>query len=178
MTKSTKREQATPLPSLEEPEDRDEAFVNHFALHEGWLLSQCDNRTCSRGKTCTGIHLEKDDDNPLFVSDEQVNTHVLRLADEGSALHKAAIRLTGARPMRHLHDGDPDHTLCGYARRVPVAFGSRYRYIPGHASVHYTKARKSDCTECRRIHRAQLRDQREHSIAAAAAQNAGGTDAQ
>jgi len=52
--------------------------------------------------------------------------------------------------MRHLHETGGDHVLCGWARHQVAAGGS--------SSVHVTKARKSDCAECRSIFRARLRD--------------------
>jgi len=58
--------------------------------------------------------------------------------------------------MRHLHETGEDHTLCGIARvRKHMGWG-RFHVAP--ASVHVSKARKSDCAECRSIFRARLRD--------------------
>jgi hypothetical protein len=55
---------------------------------------------------------------------------------------------------RHLHHSGEEYSLCGCRRRIPVRSGSRIFWEQGHPSVHVTKARKSDCPECRRLFRA------------------------
>jgi hypothetical protein len=62
---------------------------------------------------------------------------------------------------RHLHFAGDSYTLCGCRRRVPVRAGSRVYWEQGHPSVHVTKARKTDCPECRKLFRGSLRQQRE-----------------
>jgi hypothetical protein len=57
--------------------------------------------------------------------------------------------------MRHLHWSATDvHAACGVRRLIPVRSGGRVFMEPGHASVHWSKARKSDCPECRKAVRA------------------------
>lgn len=69
-------------------------------------------------------------------------------------------RAEGER-MRHLHWSAEDrYSLCGYARWVPVRVGSRVLREPGHPSVHVSKARRSDCAQCRALLRESVRQQR------------------
>jgi len=68
--------------------------------------------------------------------------------------------------MRHLHySADDERSLCGHRLRVPVRTGSRVIWVPGVKGVHFSKARKSDCAECRKLFRQQLRTARELSQA-------------
>lgn len=63
--------------------------------------------------------------------------------------------ISGLHPLRHLHaHREARYTLCGWARWVPVRTGSRVVREPGHPSVHWSKARKSDCPNCRALARA------------------------
>lgn len=62
---------------------------------------------------------------------------------------------------RHLHfSKDDEDTVCGYRRWVPFRSGSRIAYVRGAQSVNVSKARKSDCAECRRIVRDEIMQRR------------------
>jgi hypothetical protein len=64
--------------------------------------------------------------------------------------------------MRHLHFGtDDERTLCGARRWVPVRTGSRIYRERGAVSVHISKARRSDCAECRAEYRRTIHMERE-----------------
>lgn len=62
---------------------------------------------------------------------------------------------------RHLHESGADRTLCGLLRLK----GERSGW-----SVHVTKARRTDCQECREAFRAQVRDRSRRSYATKAEQ--------
>jgi hypothetical protein len=60
---------------------------------------------------------------------------------------------------RHLHwSADDERTVCGGRRFVPVRSGSRVFGVTGHRSVHWSKARKSDCPACRALVRVETHD--------------------
>jgi hypothetical protein len=63
--------------------------------------------------------------------------------------------------VRHLHfSKDDEDTVCGYRRWVPVRTGSRFGHVRGAQSVNVSKARKSDCADCRRIVREEIMQRR------------------
>jgi hypothetical protein len=64
--------------------------------------------------------------------------------------------------MRHLYESGSPVVLCGAAAWRTGA--GRH----GKAPVHVSKARRSDCPECRSIYRARLRHRRAGSLRAAA----------
>lgn len=76
---------------------------------------------------------------------------------------------------RHLYEAGELSTLCGSAvrdydkRRTPTGVLPAGPWFSGKGTfyetvrhpVHVSKARKTDCTECRRVYRARIRDRRE-----------------
>jgi hypothetical protein len=57
--------------------------INGWAMAEGWAIFNAEDRP----------EIQTDDDNPKHATDADAIAHVRRLANAGSALHRAALKI-------------------------------------------------------------------------------------